>query len=437
MLPNRVGFHYFPDSLHYGEKHLEMWLPKLKDLDAGWIVLQSPINRAIPEAFIVELAKAQIQVILDFNYPNDASLAWDDLDILLKSYGKWGAGFALLNQRPNMQSSWGAHFWSSSDLVAQHIAQFQIFAKQALDCGIKPIFSPLVPSGDYWDLSFLNNALMMLSKVDSPNLINNLVLSAFAWTFGRSLDWGTGGSRRWSAVKAYHIPEYSQDQSGFRAFEWYLECSRQVLGKALPVILFQAGILNDSDLSAAEKPLVESTEILKIFSLLNDENVHDSLDSSQLLSSIPPEVLACNFFTLSTDDPRWLSHAWFSPQGHPAEIAQLIQTKYQPPHQSQPVMRDRTVDSSRKSENSAFRYGRYILLSPSLQPHVSEILQTLHAYISNHKPLIGYSREEACQAAYILAVGSESDFSEQDLQYLQQRGSLIQIVTPDRLDAIR
>jgi len=437
MIPNRVGFHYFPDSLHYGEKHLEVWLPKLKELNAGWVVLQSPINRAIPEAFIVELVKAQIQVILDFDYPNDAPLAWDDLDILLKSYGKWGAGFALLNQRPNMQTSWGAHFWSNSDLVAQHVAQFQLFAKHALASGIKPIFSPLVPSGDYWDLSFLKSALTMISTTGSPELINNLALSAFAWTFGKPLDWGAGGSCKWNAVKAYHVPEHSQDQCGFRAFEWYLECSQPAFGKVLPIILFQAGMDNNSIPPASENLRIDNAEILKLFSLLKDENVHDSPDPRHLLNPIPPEVLACNFFALSTADPRWLSHAWYSPEGHPSEITRHIQAKYQMPHQNQHIMAKQNAISSSKSDKPEFKYGRYILLNPSLQPRMQEILQTLHLYISKHKPLVGFSWEEASQAACILALGSEQDFSEQDLQYVRQRGNLIQIVPLDRLDQIR
>ncbi len=51
----KVGFHYRMDSDHYSEKDLATWLPRLKELDASWIVLNAPTNRAIPEGFIPPL----------------------------------------------------------------------------------------------------------------------------------------------------------------------------------------------------------------------------------------------------------------------------------------------------------------------------------------------------------------------------------------------
>ena len=48
----RIGFHYFPDTQHYRQSDLQTWLPLLHELGAGWLTLQAPDNRAIPEAFI-------------------------------------------------------------------------------------------------------------------------------------------------------------------------------------------------------------------------------------------------------------------------------------------------------------------------------------------------------------------------------------------------
>ena len=48
----RLGFHYFPDTLHYQNSDLNKWLPILQELGASWITLIAPIQRAIPESFL-------------------------------------------------------------------------------------------------------------------------------------------------------------------------------------------------------------------------------------------------------------------------------------------------------------------------------------------------------------------------------------------------
>ncbi len=47
----RLGFYYYPDTLHYRESDLCKWLPTLQDLGASWITLVTPVKRAIPETF--------------------------------------------------------------------------------------------------------------------------------------------------------------------------------------------------------------------------------------------------------------------------------------------------------------------------------------------------------------------------------------------------
>ena len=66
---NRLGFHYFPDTFHYREIDRTTWLPKLQELGAGWVVLQSDAERAIPESFITSLIDGGIQPIVQFHLP--------------------------------------------------------------------------------------------------------------------------------------------------------------------------------------------------------------------------------------------------------------------------------------------------------------------------------------------------------------------------------
>ena len=32
LVPNRIGFHYFPDTAHYRESDLRAWVPELQAL---------------------------------------------------------------------------------------------------------------------------------------------------------------------------------------------------------------------------------------------------------------------------------------------------------------------------------------------------------------------------------------------------------------------
>jgi hypothetical protein len=431
-LTNRVGFHYFPDSVHYGEKDLNLWLPRLKQLNAQWLVLNSPTSRAIPEDFVSTLAQAKIKTIIDFNFPLPQEVSWDSLEILLRSYGKWGANYALLNQRPNSQSAWGADFWKQSNLIESHTAQFVQFANLALDCGIKPIFAPMVPAGDFWDLAFLEGAFKILSESADPFLVNNLALSAFAWDFGKSLNWGSGGSQIWKAVKAYKVPKSSQDQCGFRTYEWVLDIANSVFGKKLPAFLFQAGIATDPLNPAAISPQPDLDKQLIIYRLLNGENVYDPENPGKLIAAIAPEVLASNFYLLSAAETQNAPYAWFSAKGNPLSSAQAAFKLIESP--SQDSKTGLSEDPASLPKASMFQYGRYILISQSIKPLMQDILKKMHVYITRYKPLIGFSCQEAQKAAYILVIAEDGDFSGEDIELLRHNGSLVRVLHPDDLN---
>jgi hypothetical protein len=100
---------------------------------------------------------------------------------------------------------------------------------------------------------FSGKRLKILADASNSFILNNTALSAFTWDFNRSLNWGAGGSKVWQEVKAYKVPETSQDQRGFRAYEWYAQVSQKFLGKTLPMLLLQAGLTADPQSSSTGK----------------------------------------------------------------------------------------------------------------------------------------------------------------------------------------
>ncbi len=72
-----------------------------------------------------------------------------------------------------------------------------------ISAGLQPIFPPLEPGGDYWDTAFLEAALASLKR-RAPDLINQIVLALYAWTYDQPLDWGAGGPANVETLRITH-----------------------------------------------------------------------------------------------------------------------------------------------------------------------------------------------------------------------------------------
>jgi len=237
----RLGFHYFPDTLHYQAQDLERWIPELLRMDASWLTLFAPAERAIPEFFIETLVANGIQPILHFQLPIHPSASQDTLKLLLHQYARWGVHWVTFFDPPNSRRSWGASDWAQTDLVERFLDLFLPLAQTAVDEGLTPVLPPFEPGGDYWDLSFLQDSLRGLARRGRNGVLDKLALGAYAWTGSRPLDWGIGGPERWPESRPYRPAVGSEDHLGFRIFDWYSAISREELGWELPLLLLRGG----------------------------------------------------------------------------------------------------------------------------------------------------------------------------------------------------
>ena len=432
FLPNRLGFHYFPDAQHYSEMQIKLWMPILDAMKVGWLVVHSPLSRAIPEDFIRSMADGKINIVIDFNHPLNADVDWDGLETLIRAYGQWGVKYALLDRRANMRAVWGSGRWGNPALVSNYADQFTRFSEMALENAIHPVFGPLVPGGDYWDLAFLQTALTRIAE-SAPDIVrNNLTLSAYAWDFGRPLDWGAGGPGAWPNAGPYKKPdEFNQNQQGFRTHEWYDAAARTVFGKSLPIMLFEAGISLHPELAGVSYSEPDLGNQLAIFGLLKGANVYDRQEVDRLLSPISLQVIACNYFVLSSANKDDLLYQWFLEDGQRLPPAQAIYVRegILDALPSQP-----TVSSIRpESPELSFRYGRYVLIAETLQPSADQILASLHYYIEKHKPMVGFSAEDAAQAAIIIAITPDGRLNTATMEKLKQNGGLVKVIRPDKI----
>jgi hypothetical protein len=432
----RLGFHYFPDTLHYRGTDLAAWLPVLQDLGATWLVLRSEVDRAIPEHFLRGLKQAGIEPLVQFHLPLDRLPERKELGTLVDVYARWGARYVIFYDRPNTRTSWPATVWAQQDLVERFLDRFLPPATLALQAGMIPVVPPLQPGGSYWDTAFLRSALQGILRRKQDLLRKNLVLSAYAWSpTGQSLNWGAGGPARWTEARPYVTPKGSENQCGFRIYEWYAAVARDVLQTECPILLLQAGLSGDpANLSGAAAFAGETSHVYAaVARLLSGQAVIDPLDADCSLEPLPESVISCAFWLLGAfpGDP-YSEQAWFQggDRRHPALVS-LLQLRAEQRQEKQAALQ-RARQRNDGSPSTGGRAIRHYLLLPGQTWGPSDwYLEVIRPYVKRHRPTVGFSWEEAARAQRVTVVGGAQHYPEDLLARLESAGCEIERIDGD------
>jgi len=399
----KVGFHYRLDSDHYSEKDLNLWLPRLKELGASWVVLSAPACRAIPEHFITTLIREKITPVLHFQLNSEKLPAVEEMLLLFETYHKWGVKYAILFDRPNMQEGWGSESWAQSDLTERFLDGFLPLAEAAVMVGLVPVFPPLEPGGDYWDTIFLRGSLDGIKRRASAPLLDRLILSAYAPLNENPLSWGGGGPESWPEAQPYSTPDNSEDQRGFRIAEWYLTLSEAILEKKLPLLLL--GIRG---------PVAEGQDLNQ---LLLDSAKLISRQEVDGLNPLPEQVIGGAFLVLTAEESCCAGkHSWYQEDGTP-----------------KPIVNHFLKGEAKKVEKSpeGFRFSHSLLL-PTFEWGIADWhLNATRGFIKRHQPTIGFSLDEAVQADQVTVLGGEEHFSKDDLSHLRNQGCMVRRIDGD------
>jgi len=395
---NRLGFHYFPDTQHFRQHDLNIWLPRLESLGARWLVLTAPTNRAIPENFILALVKANIQPILHFQIQRGQSPDLDDLQLLLATYQRWGVRYVTFFDQPNMHKVWQPAVWAQADLVERFLDLYLPLAVASLNACLTPIFPPLKPGGDYWDTAFLRLALQSLRRRGQHDLLNQLVIGAYSCPGNHPIQWGAGGPERWPNARPYYTPPGVEDQRGFRIFDWYAAISQAVLTTPIPIFLFGMGYSSEVDNRVNRN--------LTITRLLEGEFIEG-------YEAIPPEVIGGAFGNLASFDGDSIP-GWFLHNGEPNPQAEAIRK-----------LAEKLSESSHSSQTETPCFRHYLLL-PSYEWGISDYhLDIIRPIIKKYQPTVGFSLDEALYAKRVTVIGGEEAFSESSLNKLRAAGALV------------
>lgn len=419
----RMGIHYFPDHKHYGQGALQKWLPAIQSLGVNWITLPAPLDRAIPDEFISGLISSDIQPVLQFDIPLTEEYSVEDFAALFRAYASWGVRYAVLFDRPNLRSQWPGVAWTQRGLVDNFLDKFIPLAQAARQAGLTPVFPALEPGGDYWDTAFLRSALEGLQGRGESELLASLVLGTYAWTRDRSMTWGAGGPENWPATMPYHTPEGSEDQMGFRIFDWYNAISRAVTGSVLPIILVAAGVQRENSQARDAQPVRRAIAMAESLQRAPSDTHNNR---------VPANVLACNFWLLcAAEDSPSSVHSWFryqtaKPNQQGEEWLDWNAPKAKSAAAAQPVAAVPPATSSNLFAGSKGITKTQTLAHYMLLPHAEHWpMDTVRSFLESHQAAVGTSLEQALAASRVTLAGGLEAYPDETLRTLIQAGCAV------------
>ena len=437
---SRLGIHYFPDSLHYREQDLNVWLPRLEKMGMSWLTMLAPLERAIPESFITGIINKGVNPILHFQFPAGFPVNQADLRLLFYYYARWGVQYVSLFDRPNCRSSWHPATWSQLDLVERFLDLYLPLADLAIYEGLTPVFSPLEPGGDYWDLAFLQTALKGIQRRGAYRVLEKLILGAYAWTNGKSLLWGKGGPDSFPKARPYYTPEGQQDHLGFHIFDWYLAVAKKELGHEIPLIILRAGEKNSH--SGRVVQVVENLEHTD----LNLEIAHMMQvagNDQKVENIISPNVLACNFWLLASEpDSPFASQSWFRTKDEPLPVVDAFKrfvsvksiVRQEQIEKRYPDDQDDSEQAKGKRqviEKEQPTITHYVLLPLYAWGAADWDLDLIQPLIQHSHPTIGFSLSEARLAQKVTVVGGEGAISDDAIEMLRDSGCFVERIRED------
>ncbi len=303
-----IGFHWFPTLGNYSQTDLDTFMPRLKALGVNWLALLSDPVGPISETFIRRLIEEAIEPVIRIYTPTVHALDQNQLRALAQTYADWGVHYIHPYNEPNLVEEWG-DAWNPEALPDR-------FMDYALPCletlyavdGIIPVLPPLAPGGNYWDLDFFRIMLDLIVVRGKEYLFDKLAIGIHNYADNRPLDWGRGGRAAWPCAQSGYLPPGCQDHRGFRLFEWYDELVRARVGRSLPMICGENGVIVGRQGEAAYPPIDEALHAQR------------SVEMSRMVmeGEVPNYVFNNAFWLLAAgDDNMFAAHRWFRPDGRP------------------------------------------------------------------------------------------------------------------------
>jgi hypothetical protein len=266
-------------------------------------------------------------------------------------------------------------------------------------------------------------------------VLNHLAISAYGWTNRRSIDWGAGGPEYWPDARPYFTPANSQDQLGFRIYQWYQAVAQAVLQRPCPVFLLQAGLPSHPDrVKENELSSAEQTSVMKeVFTWatgkdLTAEKTPENLPPPEL--DLPEEVEACCFWLLATDrGNRYQNQAWFQDGRSNLPISEMIVKDFPAPIAEDFI--NPTISNDKVFKRIQHPISHYILLANGQHGSWEQQLARMLPFVSQYHPTIGFSIDEAALAGKITILGKSPQITAETINRLTRSGCEVEQIAED------
>jgi hypothetical protein len=402
----KLGFIYFKSPDYFVKKKIDTWLPALKRLGASFVIFNAGFSRNVPEDVFICAREHGLESIVHFNSELPIARKFNDVSLIMDAYAKWGVTHMIMGDKPNTKAAWVEAGWHYENLVDHFLDRFIPLVNHAVRIGIKPVLPPMQPGGDYWDTAFLELIAKGLKRRKLDNVLSELVLSSYGYTFNKPLSWGNGGPERWSVSKPYLTPEGQEDQLGFHNFEWVQAHVRRQLGRDLPVMILDAGNPGD-DMENTDQAKV-LTDLQNLSHMLRND-VKRSNENSNNAVDFDDSIFGC-FFDLNTLD---------AVLDEPLSFRVLESSIFTFP--KSPSM---TITNEKYTKDIP-----HYLLLPSHQSGVSDsVLNKIRPIIKRFKPTIGFSINEALMAQRVMVYPDPHVFTDEKINMLRAAGCAVEIL---------
>ncbi len=414
-----LGFHYFPDDTHYRAADLQAWLPELKALGAQWLTVLGSLTRAVPEPFIQGLKQVGIEPII--HIPATPIRAIDPalLNPLLTTYARWGVRYVSVFTEPNARASWAQAEWGKTALVDRFLDIVIPVLQAQVSAGLEPVFPALKAGGDYWDTAFLEAALAGLTRRNQAELARQLTFAVNLWTFNRPTNWGAGGLKRWPQARPYLTPLGVQDQRGFRLFDWYNEIVEARTGELRPFICLAGGPRLGDKMDSAMPPV--------------DDVRHASCtqEIAQMISAneLPVNLKSVNLWLLAAPESSpFAGEAWYRTDGSTLPAVDALKRWAVQSRKPKSTARGKAADIDHLAGQP--KTLKHYLLLPTFEWGVSEWHWNASLdFVKAHRPLCGFSLEEAAQAKHVTLFGNEQGIGRDVEAALRKAGCVVERVS--------
>ena len=419
-----IGFHYFPDSDHYRREDADRWAPRLTELGASWLVMQTPPSRPVPDAFLQRIMLADIEPVVMIKPLRIGPLDVTTLAGTVRSLADSGVHYVVLFDRPNARDSWSTQEWNKPELVERFVDYLLPALETVAGENLIPVLPPLDCLGAYWDTSFLQAMLESLIRRGGRPLISGAAVGINNFANNRTLDWGAGGPDAWPDARPYTDPAAGQDHRGFRLFEWYHPVLDRVLGQVLPFVVCANGPQRPTGGEPIGDEALHAERALAMARMMTD-------------GALPDTVLNHAYWVLAAErgDPAY-RQAWFRADGVPRLPAaeaflKLGKTRRANLPAVEPAVKSWTAAT--EASKVASRAGTTVagsekpiahyLLLPVFEWglarwHLSIIQEYLEAFL----PTVGFSVQEAKLARHVTVIGNAQGISVQAVRELEAAG---------------